>query len=239
MSTATTADLETTLSELIRHRPALAGVFDRIGLDFCCHGDRSLAEACRISGVEAEAALAAIDAEGAAGGPGPDWAALGVEELADHIEAEHHGWLHADMPELQRLAAKVASVHGQRHPELGKVRDLLDEVAAAFLPHLDREEQSLFPAIRLMARGGCGPSSGPVAGPIAQMVREHETVGRLLEELREVSSGYAVPEDGCASYRLLYERLEALEADTHLHVFKENSILFPAALELQAGSSAG
>jgi iron-sulfur cluster repair protein YtfE (RIC family) len=33
----------------------------------------------------------------------------------------------------------------------------------------------------------------------------------------------------------LYERLEALEADTHQHILKENHTLFPAALRLEEG----
>lgn len=36
---------------------------------------------------------------------------------------------------------------------------------------------------------------------------------------------------GCASYRALYDGLAALVADTHLHVHKENNILFPTAIE--------
>ena len=50
----------------------------------------------------------------------------------------------------------------------------------------------------------------------------------------------AYPADACASYRSLYERLAALEADTHLHIHKENNVLFPAVLRLvQAFAGAG
>ena len=40
------------------------------------------------------------------------------------------------------------------------------------------------------------------------------------------------PADGCASYRSLYERLDAVERDTHVHIHKENHVLFPAAIAL-------
>jgi regulator of cell morphogenesis and NO signaling len=66
------------------------------------------------------------------------------------------------------------------------------------------------------------------------MTAEHETVGDLLRRLRAATAGYQVPSDGCASYHLLHQRLEHLEADTHLHVFKENSVLFPLAEKLEA-----
>ena len=70
------------------------------------------------------------------------------------------------------------------------------------------------------------------------MLREHDRAGELLARLRSVADAYAAPPDGCASYRSLYERLATLELDTHLHIHKENHLLFPAALRLaeQPGS---
>jgi len=60
----------------------------------------------------------------------------------------------------------------------------------------------------------------------------------LLAELREATGGYEVPDDGCASYRALYEGLAELEADTHLHVHKENNVLFPAVIALEHATAA-
>jgi len=211
-------------------------VFERFGLDFCCHGDTAVAAACEAAGLDPELVLEAIAGTGAADGAGAGeaWAELGPAELSEHIEAAHHQWLHADLPELVSLAVKVALVHGERHPELAEVRRLLAEIEVEFIPHLTKEERMLFPAIRTLAEGRSGFPFGSVANPIAVMTAEHETVGGLLHQLRAASDGYRVPEDGCASYQLLYQRLAGLEADTHLHVFKENSLLFPAAVALEA-----
>ena len=49
----------------------------------------------------------------------------------------------------------------------------------------------------------------------------------LLVRLRELTHGYTSPADGCTSYEMLYRGLAELEADTHLHVHKENNVLFP------------
>ena len=65
------------------------------------------------------------------------------------------------------------------------------------------------------------------------MMREHEQTGSILEALRSQTDGYHAPDGACASYRALYEALDALEADTHLHIHKENNVLFPAVLELE------
>jgi regulator of cell morphogenesis and NO signaling len=46
--------------------------------------------------------------------------------------------------------------------------------------------------------------------------------------MRTLANGYVAPEDGCQSFQLLYEELRKLKEDTHLHIHKENNILFPA-----------
>ena len=71
------------------------------------------------------------------------------------------------------------------------------------------------------------------------MLAEHDRAGELLATLRRITDGYQPPADGCASYRALYAGLAELEADLHLHVHKENNILFPRAARLVAEADAG
>jgi regulator of cell morphogenesis and NO signaling len=98
-----------------------------------------------------------------------------------------------------------------------------------------REERVLFPAIDAVAQGQREFPFGSIANPIRMMGIEHDRAGALLARLRDVTDGYRVPPDACASYRSLYERLAALEPDTHLHIHKEDNVLFPAALRLLDG----
>jgi regulator of cell morphogenesis and NO signaling len=65
------------------------------------------------------------------------------------------------------------------------------------------------------------------------MLAEHDRAGELLATLRRITDGYQPPADGCASYRALYAGLAELEADLHLHVHKENNLLFPAVVILE------
>ena len=55
-------------------------------------------------------------------------------------------------------------------------------------------------------------------------------MGGLLERLRQLTGGYQAPADTCASTRALMAGLAELEADTHLHVHKENNHLFAEVL---------
>ena len=126
-------------------------------------------------------------------------------------------------------------MHGDRHPELTRVRDLVVALRDELEPHLAKEERVLFPAIHDLADGRRDFPFGTVGNPIRVMAAEHDHAGELLSQLRSATGGYAVPEDGCASYRSLYERLEALAMDTHLHIHKENHRLFPAAVRMAGG----
>lgn len=66
------------------------------------------------------------------------------------------------------------------------------------------------------------------------MMAEHVDAGDGLGKMRELTREYAVPEDACNTYRAMLDGLADLERDTHYHVFKENSILFPKATAAEA-----
>lgn len=222
-------DVERTLGELVAERPARARVLERAGLDYCCHGDRRLVDAAVSAQLDLDELVAALSA--VTDTTDADIDGLGPVPLVDHILATHHAYLHEELPLLVALADKVRDVHGARHPELVDVARLVAAIRSDLEPHLAKEEQVLFPAIRRLAAGPVELPFGTIDAPIRVMLAEHEVAGELLEALRDVAGDYEVPADGCASYHLLYERLAALEADTHRHIHLENNVLFPAVLE--------
>jgi regulator of cell morphogenesis and NO signaling len=126
-------------------------------------------------------------------------------------------------------------VHGGRHPELLAIEATFAELQADLEPHLTKEEQVLFPMIRELAHAPSAPTfhCGSLANPVRVMLLEHDRAGELLATLRDLSADFQPRDDACASYRALYRGLEELETDTHLHVHKENNVLFPAVLALE------
>lgn len=233
-------DANDTLAELVTARPWLAAQFDRLGLDYCCGGQRRLAEAVEEARLDLVVVLDSLTSSDVAP-VSPDWPAMAPGELVDHLEATHHAYLRDALPRLGALVDKVVAVHGIRHPELADVRSLLEALRADLEPHLMKEERILFPMIRELAGAATAPSfhCGTLANPIRVMLAEHDAAGGLLARLRTVTGGFAVLDDGCAAYRALYEGLAELEADTHLHVHKENNVLFPAVLAAEAALSRG
>ena len=235
--TTTSADtptaLGTKLADLVTARPASAAVLQYFGLDYCCGGQRTLQEATQADGVNVDsvlAALSALEAVPQAPVDEADWASMGPAELVDHLEAVHHAYLHEELPRLDALAEKVATVHGDRHPELIAVRADMRALVDDLDPHLAKEERVLFPLIReLAAAVAAGETpSAPLTAPIQVMRTEHDHTGELLAKLRSDSLDFALPGDACGSYQALYQGLSQLEADTHLHVHTENNVLFPA-----------
>lgn len=223
-----TIDLERTLGELVAERPARARVLERAGIDYCCHGHRRLVDAATDAGLDPHAVADALAVVTDTAGVEVD--RLDPVSLVAHIVDTHHAYLHEELPLLDALAAKVRDVHGGRHPELVEVARLVHEIRLDLEPHLAKEETVLFPAIRDAAAGRSDFPFGSITDPVRVMMVEHDRAGELLAELRAAAGDHAVPNDGCASYRSLYERLAHLEADTHRHIHLENNVLFPTVV---------
>ncbi|MHC4380781.1 MAG: iron-sulfur cluster repair di-iron protein [Planctomycetota bacterium] len=230
------ATSESTLADLVTERPGRSRVFENLGLDYCCNGGQSLASACQKSGKDLDAVLAQLTAFDAAAGDSdePDFGDMGLGELVDHIVKTHHAYLKEEMQPLSQLIEKVTRVHGRTFPWLIQMRRLTLEMFMELDAHLQKEEMVLFPMMRELETATSAPAfhCGTVGAPISVMEMEHDAAGEHLAQLREITSGFAVPEDGCNSFRAMMNRMEALEYDLHRHIHKENSLLHPMALAL-------
>src|SRR6185369_8655744 len=162
-----------------------------------------------------------------------------LPELITHILETHHVFTKSEMDRLQLLADKVLAAHGGNHPELIHLDELLTRLCTDLMPHMFKEEQILFPYIVTMTEAAKHNRRlplvpfGTVNNPIRMMLREHDTAGQILRELRALTSDYKAPADACISYQTLFQALENFEKDLHQHIHLENNILFPKALELE------
>lgn len=226
---------DTTLADLVISHPELAPRFDALGLDFCCGGRQRLSDAVVAAGLDLDVVTAELQATSSKADTATeaDWEGMGG--LVDHLEATHHAYLREVLPGLTALADKVCGVHGENHPELAQIRVLVHEIRADLEPHLLKEERVLFPMIRELAAASAAPTfhCGSLANPIRVMLGEHDRVGEILAALRVATDQYQVPDGGCASYHALFSGLAELEADTHLHVHKENNVLFPLVVDTE------
>jgi regulator of cell morphogenesis and NO signaling len=229
-----------TVGEMVVADYRKADVFRKFGIDYCCGGKKPLDEICRqkkLNLAEIQTELDALDQTQAP--VDHDYQQWPPDTLANYIEEHHHQYVAASIPVLDELTAKVARVHGERHPELLDIARHYREVAQELAMHMLKEERILFPFIRKMQeakRNGTPapiPVFGSIANPIHLMEAEHESAGGSMEAIRTLSSNYTPPQDACTSYRVLFAKLQEFEQDLHQHVHLENNILFPKAIAIE------
>ena len=217
------------IGDIVSIMPKASEIFKEYNIDFCCGGSRPLIEAIREQRLSEPEVLGKLDKayeetrEFAYKG---DFRKMSPGELIDYIVNTHHVFLKRNLPELSELAAKILRVHGTNHSELFKVHRLFHNLKTELEQHLIKEEEVLFPMIKEYD----GHPSMELLDRINKVMKEtedeHETAGGVLKELGKVTGEYKVPEDGCRSFSLTYEKLRELEADLFQHIHLENNILF-------------
>ncbi len=235
-----TITTDTTVRDIVADDYRAAAVFQKHGIDFCCGGNQSLASACGASGADSTIVLGELaKLDQVTDIPVPRFKTWDLGFLADYIEANHHAYVRGSVSTILQHTRKVATVHGERHPEVVQIARIFEEVAQELTHHMMKEEHMLFPCIREMAaqsRAGHAlppPPFGSIQNPIRMMEMEHESAGNGLQRIRELSGAYTPPADACTTYRVTYQELQEFERDLHQHVHLENNILFPKAIEME------
>jgi regulator of cell morphogenesis and NO signaling len=217
-------DSSQTVANLVLDHSECAQVFQRHRIDFCCRGEMSLAAAASSRNLPLPTLLddltAAISER--SGDRSRDLRELSTPRLVAHIVAIHHEYLRKTLPFVVALAAKVSRVHGDKNPKLRDLHAAVDELSAVLLPHLDVEENELFPSLMVKQ-----VNHVEAARALAEMLEEHRAVGALLERLRAAADDYVLPEWACTSYRTLFAELARVEGDVFTHVHLENHVLAP------------
>src|SRR5680860_1592393 len=178
---------DTRIGDIATALPASMRIFEQYGVDFCCGGDKPLAEALQGTGLSLENVRAEIEeattAEPQGSAAHRDLAHATPEKLIEHILDTHHRYLKRELPGLEKHLETVISVHGDGHPELHELGRLFSELKGEIEGHLDREEKETFPAVRTISKGD-GSAVAAILGQMEALEREHDTVGGALKNMR-------------------------------------------------------
>ena len=227
--------LETPVRDIAVEYPTAIPVLERFGIDYCCGGSHTLAEACSKSNINLAPVLEELNLQQQTASPAEDhWQTAPLKELADYVVQKHHAFTRKQITLIGDLLAKVESRHGADHPEIFKTSKVFAVISSELTHHFFCEETILFPYIGKMEAGQQAvlpPVFGSVEQPIARMMMEHGQAGEELSELRTLTNNYTPPTAACPTWRALYRALEDLEQDLHRHIHLENNILFPRTLE--------
>jgi regulator of cell morphogenesis and NO signaling len=221
------------VGEIVANDFRTSAPLKKAGIDFCCGGKQLFTEACLEKGIDSEKLEKEI---------------LKVTEeplnefmnfknwdpvfLSDYIVNTHHKFVVKNLPDLLFYTKKIASVHGDNHPELIEVADLFAKINDELLQHLKNEEEVLFPAIKEAINTNSAEAKKIINSEIERMLGEHEFAGGAMDDINAITKGYEVPADGCNTYRVAFKMLEQFEDDLHTHVHLENNILYPKALKI-------
>src|SRR5664280_2810238 len=190
-----------TVGEIAAEMPNATREFEKLGIDYCCGGSRTLGEACAEAKISVDETLERLQKSMVAR-PSPDgqnWQNRPLADLIAHIKSTHHAFVREESPRIEALSAKVVSVHGKNHPELLQVQETFGALAEELRVHMMKEEQVLFPYVFRMEESILGGEPAPpamfgsVVNPVRMMMQEHDGAGDLLRSLRSVTNNYTVP----------------------------------------------
>ncbi len=210
-----------------------SSVFTDVGIDFCCGGKQSVGEACEELNLDiSELERKVEDVKSEPISHSQNFKEWDLGFLIDYIINTHHKYVVKTLPELVFYTDKIASVHGEHHPELIDIAKKIAAVNVELTQHLKMEEEVLFPAIKAQLANPTDETQATITSEISRMIGEHDFAGGTFDEINRITEGYKTPEDACNTYMVAFKTLEQFEDDIHIHVHLENNILYPKAMKL-------
>ncbi|WP_086982831.1 hemerythrin domain-containing protein [Vibrio aphrogenes] len=158
---------------------------------------------------------------------------LPADKLADLMESTHHEYIREFGPQLIEMADKLLRVHGEDSALIRQFTPLIHALVEDLTPHLFKEEQILFPAIRNLAQGTSEPTCfGHIGNPIRVMTHEHHEAERIMLALQQLTQHFQAPAEACQTWQRCYQLCAEFCQDLINHIHVEDTILFPTAIEL-------
>ncbi|MDO5037652.1 MAG: DUF542 domain-containing protein [Tissierellia bacterium] len=216
------------VGSIVKDHPHMMDVFNDLGVDYCCGGKDSLEVVAQKKNYDLDSFLRLVDKEVAKKPQETsrqmdlkDFEKLSLKDMLDSLEATHH----AD--ELRLMAAveedlnRILWAHYQNHKDLllflHKNFGLLKLELEA---HFAQEERETFPLMRQK-------KDQETLDKVAILEEEHTQAGEIIQEILDRTDNLTLPEDVCVTFERTYQELRDLFEDIFIHIYKENSILFP------------
>ncbi|MGB0404052.1 MAG: iron-sulfur cluster repair di-iron protein [Salibacteraceae bacterium] len=229
-----------TIAQIVAENYKTADVFKKHGIDFCCGGQRLISDVCKDQKLNFDSVITELELVLTTHKTEHNFNSWSISFLIDYIENNHHSYLNENLPIILQYAEKVATVHGDSHPETIEIFKLFKSIVNELTTHLKKEELMLFPNAKRLEKAIKEdlefklPPFEKFENPISAMENDHDLAGDLCKKISELSNNYQPPKDACNTYIVLYAKLKEFEDDLHKHVHLENNILHPKLIKLEA-----
>jgi regulator of cell morphogenesis and NO signaling len=213
-----------TIAEIVSEDISTASVFKKYHIDFCCGGGKTVENACIKANVNVDDVINdLINNTPKNNTPTLNFKDWTADFLADYIVNVHHVYVRENMDIIHEFATKVATVHGQHATETIEIYELFSKLREELYAHLEKEENILFPAIKLKA---IDPNYQYDKEVIGILEDEHEHAGDIVKKITLLSNNFETPEWACNTFKALYFKLDEFINDLYQHIHLENNILF-------------
>jgi len=216
---------EDIVADVVTDYPKSADIFRNAGIDFCCGGQESIASAVNHKpNIDLNSLLNKLNhIDNTEGNSTINPKFLNVESLIQYIQSAYHETLKEEFKNLTPYMTKLAKVHGPSHPYLLKLQDLYREFRDSMLDHIRKEDEEDFPKLIQYSQGQDVQNIKII---LEDLINDHEDTGQLLNVMNQLTSDYQTPEEARGTWKLVYQRLQNIERQTHQHVHLENHVLF-------------
>ncbi len=235
-------DKNAAVADIVNSDYRTADVFRKYGIEYCCGGRFPLHMACQLKEVdeetiikELEKAIREVNISNTL-----DFANWDIDFLTDFIVHTHHEYLRKALPLLKDYTEHFAAGHQKKFTYLAELSQIVMQLNRTFIPHMEQEEKIIFPYIRQISHAYSSRESyasllvRTLRKPVEEIMKhEHDTTGKALQRMRELTGSYTPPENACVSHKVTFMKLKEVDADITQHLHLENNILFPKAITME------
>ncbi|MBL7740774.1 MAG: DUF542 domain-containing protein [Chitinophagaceae bacterium] len=233
---------ETLVTDIVTKDYRTSAIFRKYGIEFCCTGRIPLRKACEMNGLDTEVVKKELydSTRNIQVSNATDFNDWDIDFLTDYIRNIHHSYLRKNLPEITEILERFTEGHQKQYPRLPALVTAFNHLKKVLLPHLDHEEQVIFPYIKQINHAH--RSREPYAAllvrtlrkPVEEMMhKEHEQIRDFLRLSRELTQNYTTPVQACVSHKVCFLKLQELDHELVQHTHLENNILFPKALAME------